>query len=115
MGTIDDYLADLPEDVGVLLGTLYAVARSVVPEAEQGTGYGMPALVHRGKPLLSLMSTKKHLSAFPFSAGVVAALEQDLTEFDHAKGTVRFQLDAPIPPSLVRRMTELRRDEITGS
>lgn len=114
MGTVDDYLAELPEPTSALFGSLYAVAQAEVPEAEQGKGYGMPALTYRGKPLLSLMATKKHLSAFPFSAGVVAALETDLKEYDTAKGTIRFQADAPLTPTLVRRLVELRRHEIEG-
>lgn len=112
MGTVDDYLAELPEPTSALLGALYAVALAEVPEAEQGKGYGMPALTYRGKPLLSLMSTKKHLSAFPFSAGVVAALEPELGEYDSAKGTIRFQSETPLSPTLVRRLVELRRAEI---
>ena len=55
MGTIDDYLATLdPADSAVISHT-YDLALEVVREAEQGLGYGMPALVYRGSPLLSVM------------------------------------------------------------
>lgn len=115
MGTIDDYLAELPDDTSALFGALYAVAQAEVPEAEQGKGYGMPALRYRDKPLFSLMATKKHLSAFPFSAGVVEALAPELGDYDVAKGTIRFQPSQPLTPSLVRRLVELRRAEIEGT
>ncbi len=115
MGTIDDYLAELPEETSTLFGALYAVARQEVPEAEQGKGYGMPALTYRDKPLLSLMSTKKHLSAYPFSAGVVESLAAELGEYDVSKGTIRFQPAAPLTPSLVRRLVTARRGEIEGT
>ncbi|WP_243890590.1 DUF1801 domain-containing protein [Cellulomonas dongxiuzhuiae] len=38
-----------------MVAHVYDLAREVVPDAQQGTGYGMPGLVHRGKPLLSVM------------------------------------------------------------
>ena len=54
MGTVDDYLAGLdPADSEQIAG-IYAVAREVVPDATQGTGYGMPALLYSGRPLISV-------------------------------------------------------------
>ena len=44
MGTIDDYLAGLDPQDAAVIAHVYAVAREEVPEAEQGLGYGMPAL-----------------------------------------------------------------------
>ena len=40
--------------------------------------YGLPALTYRGRPLLGLASTKKHLSLFPFSPAVIEALHDRL-------------------------------------
>ena len=58
MGTIDDLLAGLDPEDRASVEHLYSVARTVVPDAEQGLGYGMPALVYRGKPLVSVMRAK---------------------------------------------------------
>lgn len=50
MGTIDDYLAGLdPADAAIIAHT-YDIAREVAPDAEQGLGYGMPALVYPASP-----------------------------------------------------------------
>lgn len=99
----------------MLFSTLYAVAQAEVPEAEQGEGYGMPALTYRGKPLLSLTVAKKHLSAVPFSSEVVASLSPDLGSYQITKGTIHFQAQAPLTPSLLRRLVELRRVEIDAA
>lgn len=114
MGEVDDYLAGLDPDTARVLGVVYARALELVPEAEQGSGYGMPALRYRGKPLVSAIATKHHLSLFPFSGAVVAAVAGELEGFDLSKGTIRFTDERPLPEPVVTRLVELRRAEIDG-
>jgi uncharacterized protein YdhG (YjbR/CyaY superfamily) len=89
-----------------------AVARAAVPDAVDGTGYGMPALRYRDRPLLSVMPARRHIGLYPFSPAVVEAVTGDLDGFSFAKGTIRFSADHPLPDDLVRRIVLLRRDEI---
>ncbi len=114
MGEVDDYLAGLDVETAAVVGGIYAQAREIVPEAEQGKGYGMPALRYGGKALLSVMATKSHLSLFPFSAAVVADVASELEGYELSKGTIRFSADRPIPALVVRRIVALRRAEIDG-
>jgi len=114
MGTIDDYLDGLePADAEVISHT-YSVARSVVPEAEQGLGYGMPALTYRGKSLLSVMRAKQHIGVYPFSPAAIVDVQHLLEGVDAAKGTIRFQPDAPLPDDTLRALVRARRDQIDG-
>jgi uncharacterized protein YdhG (YjbR/CyaY superfamily) len=115
MGEIDDYLAGLEEEDAKILGDAYATARTLVPEAEQGISYGMPALVFRSRPLLSLMRAKGHIGIYPYSAGVVAAVLETLPAIDGlsaAKGTVRLPLGSEIPEVVIRQLVLARSDEI---
>lgn len=112
MGTVDDYLATLAPDDAVVVARVYAVAREEAPDAEQGTGYGMPVLVLHGKPLLSVMRAKKHIGVYPFSADVVAALADDLAGVDSDKGTIRFQPERPLSDELVRALVRARVAQI---
>lgn len=114
MGTIDDYLAGLDDVERPVITDLYDAARRAVPDAEQGKGYGMPALVYHGKPLISIMATKKHLSLFPFSADVVAEFADELDGFDVSKGTIRFQPDAPLSAEITGRIATARARQIDG-
>ncbi|MCT9820857.1 DUF1801 domain-containing protein [Microbacterium sp. W1N] len=114
MGTIDDYLAGLDETDAAIIARVYRVATEVVPEAEQGLGYGMPALVYRGSSLLSVMRAKKHFGVYPFSPAAVAEVVPLLHGFDHAKGTIRFTADAVLPDDVVRRLVAARRAQIDG-
>ena len=65
-----------------IIGDAYATARTLVPEAEQGISYGMPALIFQGRPLLSLMRTKGHIGIYPYSSVVVAAVLETLPAID---------------------------------
>ena len=94
------------------LQRVIAVARRVVPEAEEGRSYGMPALKVDGKPLIGVVAAAKHLSIFPFSPGVVDAVAPKLAGFSLSKGTVRFTPDHPVPVEVVEEMVRLRLAEI---
>ncbi len=110
MGTIDDYLADLDPADAAVIAHVYAVARDVVPDAEQGIGYGMPALVYRGKSLLSVMRAKNHFGVYPFSPAAIVEILPMLDGVDHAKGTIRFT--DPLPDATVRALVAARKAQI---
>ncbi len=115
MGTIDDYLTDLDAADRAVIDRLYAIAGEEVPDAEQGTGYGMPALVYDGKPLLSVMRAKKHIGVYPFSPAAVAAVADVLAGHPGVsldKGTIRFQPEHPLPAEAVRALIRARVSQI---
>lgn len=117
MGTVDDYLDDLESDDRAAVDRVYALARAEVPEAEQGKGYGMPALVYRGKPLIAVMRAKKHIGVYPFSPDAVTAVAAAVEAVPHTgldKGTIRFQPEHPLPDDVVLALVRARRDQIGG-
>ena len=114
MGTVDDYLDELEPEDRAAIERVYAIAREEVPDAEQGKGYGMPALVHAGKSLISVMRAQKHIGVYPFSPDAISATADLLEGFDRDKGTVRFQPDAPLPDAAIRAMVRFRRTQIDG-
>ncbi|MFV2142991.1 iron chaperone [Isoptericola sp. G70] len=112
MGEVSEYVESLDEPEASAVGRLLARAHEIVPEAEEGTSYGMPALRYRDSPLISVMRTKKHVSVYPFSPPVIEALVTDLDGFQVTKGSVGFRPDRPLPDEVVDRLVRLRRDEI---
>ncbi|MEZ7755701.1 DUF1801 domain-containing protein [Microbacterium paraoxydans] len=115
MGTIDDYLTDLDTADRAVIAGVYAIATEEVPEAAQGTGYGMPALVYAGKPLLSVMRAKKHIGVYPFSPEAVAAVADLLAGHPGVsldKGTIRFQPEHSLPVEAVRALIRSRVSQI---
>ena len=117
MGTVDDYLRELDPADRPVIDRVYALAREEVPDAEQGTGYGMAALVYRGKPLIAVMRAKKHIGIYPFSPDAVSAVAEQVAGVPASgldKGTIRFQPDHPLPDEVVRALVRFRRDQIDG-
>jgi uncharacterized protein YdhG (YjbR/CyaY superfamily) len=112
MGDVSDYLDTLDGPERDAVARVLDRARSLVPDADEGRSYGMPALRYRGSPLLSVMVTKQHLGLYPFSPEVLAALADDLTGFRTTKGSVSFQPDAPLPDDVLDRIVLARRAEI---
>lgn len=112
MGTIDDYLAGLGDADRAVIGHVYDIARAHVPDTEQGKSYWMPALLHRGKALIAVMRTKKHIALYPFSGMVPAVAASALDGFDVDKGTIRFQPDRPLPDDAIRAVLDARVAEI---
>lgn len=117
MGTVDELLAGLDAVDRPSVERIYAIAREEAPEAEQGLGYGMPALVYRGKPLVSVMRAKKHIGVYPFSPAAVAAVAPALEGHPGVsldKGTIRYQPGDPLPDDVVRALVSARREQIEG-
>lgn len=112
LSTVDDYLETVDGADRAVLARGYAIAREVVPEAEQGTSYGMPALVYRGKGLFSTLRAKKFLSLYPYSGAVLAGLAEELADFETTTGSVHYSAERPVPDDLLRRIVQRRRDEI---
>jgi uncharacterized protein YdhG (YjbR/CyaY superfamily) len=109
---MDDYLGGLPQEQREALAGVRAVVERVVPDAEEGVSYGMPAYLHAGRPLLGLRAAKKHLSVFPFSPAAVEAVEERLEGFSLSKGTIRFTADRLVPEEVLEDLILARRDEI---
>jgi uncharacterized protein YdhG (YjbR/CyaY superfamily) len=113
---VDEYFDTLDPATRGALEHVRELAMRVVPEAEQGTSYGMAALKLRNKPLLGFLAAKRHLSIFPFSSGVVEAVREQLgDEYGLSKGTIRFSVGTPLPDDVVRDIVRRRMDEIVGT
>jgi uncharacterized protein YdhG (YjbR/CyaY superfamily) len=112
VGDVEDYLATLSGPEHDAVARVYDRARALVPDAEEGRSYGMPALRYRGSPLVSAMVTRTHVGLYPFSPEVLAALADELGAFRTTKGSVAFQTDTPLPDDVLDRLVAARRDEI---
>ena len=115
VSSMDDYLAGLAPGDRAALERVRAAVLSVVPEAEEGRSYGMPAFIYAGRPLLGFRAAKKHLSIFPFSPAAVDAVSDRLGDFDLSKGTVRFSADTPVPEDVLALLVQARKREITAA
>src|SRR3954447_21453901 len=115
MSGMDDYLDGLAPDQQSALGRVRTIVAELVPDAEEGRSYGMPAFIYAGRPLLGFRAAQTHLSIFPFSSAAVEAVSDRLNVFDLAKGTIRFTAGRPVPRTVLADLIHARRREITAS
>jgi uncharacterized protein YdhG (YjbR/CyaY superfamily) len=115
MSAVEDYVGGLDAPTRAAFEHIRNLALDIVPEAEEGTSYGMVALKYEQKPLLAFLAAKHHLSIFPFSSRVVDAVRDRLTEFELSKGTIRFSVAMPLPDDVVRDIVRHRMEEIDGT
>ncbi|MGE5286565.1 MAG: iron chaperone [Micromonosporaceae bacterium] len=115
MPAVDDYFGGLDASTRAAFEHVRDLVMDMVPEAEQGTSYGMAALKYKKKPLIAFLAAKQHLSVFPFSSRVVDAVRDRLTGFELSKGTIRFTAATPLPDEVVRDIVRHRMEEIDGS
>lgn len=111
--TVDEYLAELPDDRRAVVDELRRTINAAAPDATETIAYQMPALrSHGGQFLVSYASFKAHYSLFPASDEVVKALGSDIRPYLAGEGTIRFPASRPIPMELVTRIVKVRLDEV---
>jgi uncharacterized protein YdhG (YjbR/CyaY superfamily) len=103
---VDAYLAELDEPKRSTLEAVRRSIRAVVPEAEEGISYGMPAFRVAGKVVAGFAAFKHHLPYLPHSGYVLAELADDLVGYECTSGSLHFAIDEPLPNDLVRRLVE---------
>jgi uncharacterized protein YdhG (YjbR/CyaY superfamily) len=106
--TVDDYLDAAPEPQRTTLTVLRSTLRDLLPDAEEGLSYGMPAFLVGGKPVAGYAWTTRHCSYYPHSGAVLSELADELGGYDWSKGTLRFPIDEPLPRRLTARLVDVR-------
>lgn len=109
---IDDFLAGLEEPKQTTLRELRRTILRIVPEAEQGMSYGMPAFRLHGKVIAGFAAYRNHLSYLPHSGSVLATMADDVAGYITSKGGLQFPVDRPLPEALVGKLIEVRLSEV---
>ena len=58
--------------------------------------------------LVAMGATGYHCALHLKSGTALSGFREELRGYDVSQGTIRFQLDAPLPPALVRRLVKAR-------
>ena len=109
---VDEFLANLDEPKRTALQQLRQTIQSIVPEAEEGISYGMPAYRLRGKVIAGFAAFKNHLSYLPHSGSVFAEIPDDVAGYVTSKGALQFPIDRPLPKALVKKLIAIRLRQI---
>lgn len=104
--SIDEYIANFPEEVQAKLRQLRDTIAAVAPEAREKIAYGIPTFTFHGN-LVHFGASKTHVGFYPGPEGV-AQFKNRLKDYGTSKGTVRFPLDKPLPLDLVHDIVLFR-------
>ena len=105
---VDAYLAAVPEPARSTLEKVREVIRSAAPaESTECLSYGIPAFRYKGA-LVGYAAFKAHCSFFPMSAALIETIKDDLKAYSLSKGTIRFEVDKPLPAALIKKMVKAR-------
>jgi uncharacterized protein YdhG (YjbR/CyaY superfamily) len=110
--TVDDYLADLPDERRVVMLALRRTISEAAPAAEERIAYGMPASYLQGTFLVSYAAYKRHYSLFPATGEVQVVLGDEIAPYIAGKGTIRFPASDPVPMDLVARIVDILTQEL---
>lgn len=103
---IDEYIAGFPKDIQKLLQKIRLTIREAAPDAEEAIRYQIPTFVLKGN-LIHFAAFKNHIGLYP-APRAIEEFKEELSEYEGAKGTVRFPLDQPIPFDLISRIVKFR-------
>ena len=110
-GTVDEYLAGVPEPARSTLDKVRTTIRSVLPrDAVEVISYRIPAFKTR-RIVVWYAAFSDHCSLFP-TASVLAKFKEELKGYKVSKGTIQFPVDQPLPAGLLKKMVRARLAQI---
>lgn len=112
---ISEHLKRFPPAQRAALGAVRAVLVAALPGAEEVIAWKMPSLRVDGDLVVSYDGFTRHNSLFPSSSAVFTELAPELSGYTTTKGTIHFDLDSPMPASLLRRIVKVRIAEINAN
>ncbi len=105
--TIDEYIAEFPDEVQKRLTEMYNIIKEVVTEeTTEKISWKMPTFYLNGN-LVHFAGFKNHTGLYPGAEGI----EEFQNQFDgleFSKGAVRFNHDKPLPKELIQKIVKFR-------
>ena len=104
--TAAEYIARQDKKTQAVLRKLRAVILKNAPGAEERISYQMPAYFLNGV-LVYFAAWEKHIGLYP-GAEAIVEFGSELTAYVHAKGSIQFPLERPMPFGLIARIVKYR-------
>jgi len=107
--TIDEYIANFPQDVQDILQELRKTIRDSAPNAKETISYQIPTFKLNSN-LVHFAAYKNHIGFYPTVSGI-NKFKKELAQYELSKGTIKFPRDKPIPLELIKRIVKYRVEE----
>jgi uncharacterized protein YdhG (YjbR/CyaY superfamily) len=107
--TVDEYIANQPPEIKVLLLQVRNAVKEVAPDAQEVISYQMPAF-KQYTILVWYAAFKNHIGFFP-KTSVMEQFKDRLVQYKTSKGTIQFPYDKPLPLELIKEIVKFRLKE----
>lgn len=104
--SIDAYILSFEPKIQKILNELRSVIQECAPEAVEKISYQMPTFDLFGN-LVHFAAYEHHIGFYPAPSGI-EAFPEEIKNYKHAKGSVQFPIDEPLPFDLIRAMVKYR-------
>jgi uncharacterized protein YdhG (YjbR/CyaY superfamily) len=108
--TIVEYIRAAPREGQPHLRRLYAILKSVAPEAEETIKWGTPFFVEP-RFLFAFSAHKAHLNFAPMAAGL-EPFRKELKKHKTTKNYLQIPYNKPLPEDLIRKIAEHRLRDV---
>ena len=104
--TIAEYIQAAPRESQPHLRRLYAILKSVAPQADEAIKWGTPFFVEP-RFLFAFSAHKAHCNFAP-SPAALEAFRKELADHETTKNFLQIPYDRPVPEDLIRKIAEYR-------
>jgi uncharacterized protein YdhG (YjbR/CyaY superfamily) len=109
--SVDEYISSFPPIIQENLILIRQSIKKTAPEAKESISYDMPAYKLNGRILVYFAAFKNHVGFYPLPSSI-ELFKADLSKYKHAKGSVQFPLNEPMPLELIKRIVKFRKEEV---
>ncbi len=103
---VSEYIDKQPSPQKEILIKIRDLFKKLIPKAEEKMSYGAPAFKLDDKQIL-YAAFKEHIGIYP-EPEIIEKFKEELKDYETAKGTIKFDLDRPIPYGLIKRIIEYK-------
>jgi uncharacterized protein YdhG (YjbR/CyaY superfamily) len=107
--TVDEYLAQFPDETRAILRKVRESIRTAVPGAEESISYGIPTFRQDGHLVIYFGGWKTHVGVYPVSRGD-EDYELAVGPYRAATDSLHFPYSKPIPYELIERVARAEAD-----
>jgi len=106
INTIDDYIADQPEEIKPILIKIRETIREAAPDAAEKISWQMPTF-RQGENLIHFAAFINHIGIYPGDM-TDSPFKARLAGYRRTKGAIRFPLDKSVDYELISDITKWR-------
>ncbi len=109
--TVDEYIDNFPEGQKTILAKIRKIIRTALPDTNEALKWGAPATIDKNGMILVVFSGHKNHMNLVATPSTKQAFENELSDYETGKGSVKLAYDKPLPAELIKKIVLFRACE----